>query len=616
MRSRLSALYDHLMLFLLLNTPLLLAVILLGVRPALGSRLGVFYVFNVALGYYLLPLILIVSLIALLLFPLRRLAQTLAAALAGGFLCFLVLDHLVYQVTRLHIDLFWLEFVFADYDGIGLPLSTLLTIVAILAAVVAVEIWLFRMAGRLRRRRFVVPAFVLVSVLAFAIGQAIHIVAYQRNIGAVTSFTPYLPLYFPMTSHKNAVKYGDLLHFAAGDSTGSGGQEIVSTLRYPLAEMRFAEPAGPTPNILVIMLESWRFDTMSPAISPRIHALAQESSVFEHHISSGNQTTCGIFGFFYGLHANYWSAVKANSEAIDNPVLIDALRARDYRFGIFARSKFYRHKIADTMFRGMEIHEVFAGRTVEDMDRDLADQVLAFIDERAAAAEPFLAYAFFKSTHLNYCYPPEHQVFTPSKNLNPAFVSADTDPAPYLNDYRNSVHYDDALIGEILDRLEALGELERTIVIVTTDHGEEFNDNGQNYWGHGSNFTQYQVRIPLIVRFPDREPCRVTRTTSHVDVVPTLMRDYFGCLNDFGDYSNGRDLFDEDPAPRPLIIGSYVNHAIVIGDDVFAITPVQTKRYKLTDIRLKAGKPSTELFNLGMAEMRRFDAGAGGPQGE
>jgi membrane-anchored protein YejM (alkaline phosphatase superfamily) len=39
-------------------------------------------------------------------------------------------------------------------------------------------------------------------------------------------------------------------------------------------------------------------------------------------------------------------------------------------------------------------------------------------------------------------------------------------------------------------------------VIVTSDHGEEFNDTGKNYWGHNGNFSPYQVAVPLLVRGP------------------------------------------------------------------------------------------------------------------
>ena len=87
---------------------------------------------------------------------------------------------------------------------------------------------------------------------------------------------------------------------------------------------------------------------MDEIVSPNIHALSRISSVFFKHFSSGNATPTGVFGLFYGIHPTYWSAVKANSAVIDNPVLIDAMKAYDYAFGIYADSHFGRHKIKDT----------------------------------------------------------------------------------------------------------------------------------------------------------------------------------------------------------------------------------------------------------------------------
>jgi membrane-anchored protein YejM (alkaline phosphatase superfamily) len=113
-----------------------------------------------------------------------------------------------------------------------------------------------------------------------------------------------------------------------------------------------------------------------------MHALSRRSSVFLQHFSSGNSTPHGIFGLFYGIHPTYWAEVKANSAAIDNPVLIDALKDQGYAFGIYADSQFGRHKIKDTTFRGIEVHEAFAGATVDARDGDLTAQLFEFMEAR------------------------------------------------------------------------------------------------------------------------------------------------------------------------------------------------------------------------------------------
>ena len=67
--------------------------------------------------------------------------------------------------------------------------------------------------------------------------------------------------------------------------------------------------------------------------------------------------------------------------------------------------------------------------------------------------------------------------------------------------YAGNVTLIDAQIGEILDTIEARGELENTIIVHTSDHGEMNGDYGLIYKG---NFLNGAVRIPLLVRIPDR----------------------------------------------------------------------------------------------------------------
>ncbi|MDD4857107.1 MAG: sulfatase-like hydrolase/transferase, partial [Candidatus Krumholzibacteria bacterium] len=341
--------------------------------------------------------------------------------------------------------------------------------------------------------------------------------------------------------------------------------------------------------------------------TPNIFALGRESSVLLNHLSSGNQTTCGIFGLFYGLHPTYWTAVKANSASIDNPILIDVLKKRGYAFGIFARSNFERHKIKDTIFNGIEVHEEFAGRTIPEQDMDMNRQIIGFMEDQARLGKPFMALAFYKSCHAPYEYPREHAIFGDTKNVG-LTLTGDTDPAPYLNDYHNAVHFVDALAGEIIDGLKALGVLERTVVVVTTDHGESFNEGGANFWGHGSSFTQDQIKVPMILHAPGRPPQRIELRTSHIDLAPTLLHDYFGCTSDVREYSNGRNLFDGTQGQRPLVIGSYVTHAFVFGDDVYEILPAYTKKYKLNDVREAASQPPADALKTVMDEINRFIA--------
>jgi membrane-anchored protein YejM (alkaline phosphatase superfamily) len=176
---------------------------------------------------------------------------------------------------------------------------------------------------------------------------------------------------------------------------------------------------------------------------------------------------------------------------------------------------------------------------------------------------------------------------------------------PYLNDYRNSVFYTDSLIGRMLDRLESSGLMKNTIVIVTSDHGEEFNDNRAGWWGHAGNFTRYQTQVPLVFHVPGRPPRRVTETTAHVDVPTTLLTEVFGCRSE-SEWSNGRDLFAAPGPPRPFVVSGYVNHAFVMGNDVHAVYPMFVQNYTLSNINARAGAVPLELAQQVFEETHRF----------
>ncbi len=586
-----------------LNVPLMALVLAKNLGQVPPDLLSTFYAQTVV-AYYALPILLVCSVLFVVLAPLRRTMFMVTGVTLGVFVYWLFLDSLVYAVTRIHIDFFWLEFLLRDFTGFGFPATTVVAAVAVLLAALFLQVGIYRLARKHPLRWPWLIGIQLLIVLSFGLSQVLHIVAYQRNDARITSLTPHYPLYIPFTSHGNAERYGDLFAvFGIGEAEAE--EQGSQSLHYPRHALEFSEVENP-PNLLVILLESWRYDVVTPEVMPQVSSLAERSWVFDNHLSSGNQTTCGLFGVFYGLHATYWSAVKANNALIDNPVLIDRLQDLGYDIGVYADSNFDRHKVKDTVFAGIEVHEDFAGSSVEEHDRDMANQVKDFISAQTAAQKPFMAFAFFKASHYSYYYPEEHRVFRPAKDLRLGFTGGDTEPEKYWNDYCNSVHYDDALVGEIVEHLEQLGQMDNTIVVLSTDHGEEFNDNHANFWGHGSNFTRYQVQVPLILHLPGREPRRIEQASSHVDLVPTLMAGYLGCKNDVSDYSSGRELDQLDDELRPFVVGSYFNHAFVLGQDVYDVGPTGTRVYNFDDIGQEGSSPDPRLIQRVMREINSF----------
>lgn len=590
------------------NAILVLAILLRNIRPLPDDLVSWLYLFAVAFGYYGLAMLLVAGLLRLVLSPFRRLAMVVPGIIVTVVVYYLLIDSYVYAIVGMHIDLFWLKWIVDDFGAFGLSPATLRSAALALLALIAVEGGIVFLAGRIRLRR---PAAIVLWAalpLLYVGGQAVHAVAYETNDTRITRLTPRLPFYAPITSHRRAERIAGLFRLDAHDAPPRNDAGYES-LRYPLHPIIREAAASPPPSIVVLFLESWRYDALNDRVTPNIAALARKSTVCGNHYCTGNSTVAGVFGFFYGLYPTYWPAVKAGNAVIHNPVLMDVLADDGYAFGVFARSNFDRHKIKDAIFRDIPVHEDFAGDSKVDQDADMNRQVIAFLRERKRVGKPFLTFAFYKANHAPYAYPPADTVFSPAVDENLMHADDDTDPTAYFNDYRNATHYVDRLVGDVLRNLDSLGLMDNTIVIVTTDHGEEFNDNRDGRWGHGSNYTRYQTQVPLVLYAPGRPARWVTEATSHVDVAPTLLEGFLGCRNPVSDYSNGRNLFTDGGEARPLAVGSYVNHAFIVEDNVYEIDPYTIKEYRLDDETKKAEALSREMLTAIADESGRFFGG-------
>jgi arylsulfatase A-like enzyme len=90
--------------------------------------------------------------------------------------------------------------------------------------------------------------------------------------------------------------------------------------------------------------------------------------------------------------------------------------------------------------------------------------------------------------------------------------------------YQGEVAEVDALVGGVLAEIDRLGLAERTLVVVTAGHGEEFGEHGDLAYGH--SLYQEIVQVPLVLRGPGemQDGWRVETPVSLVDLMPTILR--------------------------------------------------------------------------------------------
>lgn len=329
-------------------------------------------------------------------------------------------------------------------------------------------------------------------------------------------------------------------------------------LVYPQHKLIFKQPAQPL-NILMIVIDTWRSDMLNHEVTPHIARFAAKSMHFTNHFSGGNYTRPGIFSLLYGLSPKDWYQIKRREQG---PLLIHQLLKEHYSVKILPSASPRFPDFIDTAFR--EVPEAWhdtPGANSAERDLEITNEFEQFLATRDVD-KPFFGFLFYDAVH-NWCggQQPYATPFQPAIAVcNRLRMSNTTNPQPYLNRYRNAAHYDDELIGNILNQLTQRGLLKHTVVMITADHGEEFNDSRRGIWGHGSAFDRYQLQVPFVLYWPGKKPQVIAYRTSHYDVVPTLMRGVLGCVNASSDYSVGRSLFVADPA-RYIVVNSGSSYA-------------------------------------------------------
>lgn len=151
--------------------------------------------------------------------------------------------------------------------------------------------------------------------------------------------------------------------------------------------------------------------------------------------------------------------------------------------------------------------------------------------------------------------------------------------------YASEVAVVDEQLGTMLDTLEKTGLAERTMLILTADHGEAFGEHGQYY--HATSVYEELLRIPLVFHFPGAKAASVHEPVSLVDLGPTIL-DVFGQVTpgtfmgqSLVPFLAGRPV----KLDRPIVADSpRLMRAMVFGDGRKLITNTRTHVYELYDL--------------------------------
>ncbi|MBB1485565.1 DUF3413 domain-containing protein [Oceanospirillum sediminis] len=516
--------------------------------------------------------------------PFRVLILPLAAITLLSGLAMLVIDTRIYAQYRFHLSGFIWDMLTGPGAGEIIQLSwlTLLTIAGVVAGLMLLVPGILSAAAWCTARpstRNKIPHLLSFWLICLLSSQAMHVWYEAHYDTEVTGITRHFPSYYPATGKRALVKRGwinpDKIRAEAPVMVHTGSQ----SLNYPLNPLQ-CTPKDKPENILIIAIDAMRADILTQEITPNLYQLTQQenSQYFTNHFSGGNVTKGGIFTLFFGIPATYWDGFAA---AQQGALWIREHQRQNYQVGLFSSSTLLSPAFDRTVFASVpDLRFKSTGETPSERDQDAIKDFEQFIEARSDN-QPFFSFLFLDAVH-GYDVPTGYEKFQPQwQRVDHVKLNNDFNPDPYFNRYKNSAYYLDNQIGALLDRLKSKGVLDNTIVMITSDHGEEFNDLGQNFWGHGSNFSDHQTRTPLIILWPGKKAQQIDYRTSHYDIAPTMMTEVLGCSNPMADYSTGTSLFQASARRDWLIVNSYFNYGIVGRDRIIATYP--TGGYEIMD---------------------------------
>lgn len=377
----------------------------------------------------------------------------------------------------------------------------------------------------------------------------------------ITFQNRYIPWMQAMTMRKQLSRVG----FTITNEKSATLKSELSALQYPLEQLACSTQTPP--NIIMLVVDSLRADMLTPDIMPHTTDIAKTALRFNNHFSTGNSTRYGLFGLMYGIPGSYWNAMLTEEKG---SVLFDITQSMNYQHHIYGSSKLTFPEFDRTIFSTLR-NQLYNGTRTSSADNDteIAQHLIEDI-RKNDGQKPFFGFAFFDSPHafsLPENYP---HTFQPMLDqVNYMALNNDYDATEFFNRYKTTAHYVDELIANVYQELENKNLLANTIVIITSDHGQEFNDTKQNYWGHNGNFSRWQTKVPLVIHWPGINSRTTDELTSHEDVLPTLLQNALGCTTSIEKFSTGKNLLGDISQNRSLLFESWTERAIKHDDKIY-----------------------------------------------
>lgn len=384
-------------------------------------------------------------------------------------------------------------------------------------------------------------------------------------------------------------------------------------------------------NLLVITIDTLRADHLGcygyfRDTSPTIDALARDSILFNRCLVPVAQTLpshlslmTGVYPIEHGVISNLEKPGGQNySSTPQLRTLAEFLREHGYRTAGFVS--------ATPLKRESGIAAGFDHFSQPDHARRLGaettEAALEWLGEKPA--EPFFAWVHYFDPHAPYDAPsPYDRQFTTDEKLEASLTQRKVPPRVQkqrsdkrvvpeedawdtrkaVNGYDGEIRYTDEQVKTLLARLREAGLSERTLIVLTGDHGEGLGQHGVVM--HDAIWDE-QLHVPLIIHVPGRSAQRVTAAMRSIDILPTVLALMPGlpaepfikqCRgSDALNRTEPVDLFAQEPQgrrdARTLVSGEW---KLVVEDKVARLFHLPTDPFELKDVAKEKPEVAAQL---------------------
>jgi len=321
-----------------------------------------------------------------------------------------------------------------------------------------------------------------------------------------------------------------------------------------------AAPSADRNNVIFVVVDTLRADHLpgygyESGDTPNLEAFAADSIRFDQAFANASWTRPSFASILSGrLPSNHGVMGKVDELPSEIVTLPEAMQEAGYHtrglvtnFNVAPYYNFQQgfdhyeflepdHVLgADDLGSKLLLHQLLRTKVVEKFyafldvvhpggayqDAEVVNRELGEWMGDADEGKPFFWFVGYMDPHDPYfAHPYDGTGFGRAAHQHP-----DPDEAPRLRElYDGEITYWDEHFGNLVQELKDAGLYEDTTIIITSDHGEEFQDHG-GYW-HGTTLYDEQVRVPLFVKLPgnQRGGTTVRHWVQSIDLMPSLLK--------------------------------------------------------------------------------------------